>query len=134
MLNHIVIMGRLCKDVELRHTGNNVPVASFTIAVDRDFKAAGGEKETDFIDIVAWRNTAEFASKYLSKGRMAVVSGRLQMRKWTDKEGNKRVSAEIVAENVYFGDSKNSSASDGFSAPAADGFAGMEESNDELPF
>lgn len=134
MLNHIAIMGRLCKDVELRHTGNNVPVASFTIAVDRDFKAAGGEKETDFVDIVAWRNTAEFASKYLSKGRMAVVSGRLQMRKWTDKDGNKRVSAEIVAENVYFGDSKNSSALDGFSAPVTDGFAGLEASDDALPF
>lgn len=136
MLNHCTLMGRLVRDPELRHTGNNVPVASFTIAVDRDFKAAGGEKETDFVDVVAWRNTAEFVSKYLSNGRMAVVSGRLQMRKWTDKDGNKRVSAEIVADNVYFGDSKNSSTSDGFSAPvtADNGFAGMEESNDELPF
>lgn len=134
MLNHCTLMGRLVRDPELRHTGNNVPVASFTIAVDRDFKAASGEKETDFVDVVAWRNTAEFVSKYFSKGRMAVVSGRLQMRKWTDKDGNKRVSAEIVADNVYFGDSKNSSASDGFSAPAADGFAGLEASDEELPF
>ena len=107
MLNHITIMGRLTRDPELRHTQSGVPVASFSIACDRDFKdKSTGERATDFIDVVAWRATGEFASKYLTKGRMAVVSGRLQMRDWTDKEGNKRRSAEIVAENIYFGDSK----------------------------
>jgi len=107
MLNHIVLMGRLTRDPELRRTGSGVPVASFTVAVDRDFGSReGGEKETDFIDIVAWRNTAEFVSKYFTKGRMAVVSGRLQIRNWNDKDGNKRRSAEVVADNVYFGDSK----------------------------
>ena len=107
MLNHITVMGRLTRDPELRHTQSGVPVASFSIACDRDFKdKSTGERATDFIDVVAWRSTGEFASKYLTKGRMAVVSGRLQMRDWTDKEGNKRRSAEIVAENIYFGDSK----------------------------
>ena len=108
MLNHIVLMGRLTRDPELRRTGSGIAVASFSLAVDRDFgsSANNGEKETDFIDIVAWRNTAEFVSKYFTKGRMAVVSGRLQIRNWTDKEGNKRRSAEVVADNVYFGDSK----------------------------
>ena len=107
MLNHIIVMGRLTRDPELRRTQAGVPVASFSIACDRDFKdKTTGERVTDFIDIVAWRSTGEFASKYLTKGRMAVVSGRLQMRDWTDKEGNKRRSAEIVAENIYFGDSK----------------------------
>jgi len=107
MLNHIVLMGRLTRDPELRRTGSGVAVASFTLAVDRDFGSRdSGEKETDFIDIVAWRNTAEFVSKYFTKGRMAVVSGRLQIRNWNDKDGNKRRSAEVVADNVYFGDSK----------------------------
>ena len=106
MLNHIVLMGRLTRDPELRRTGSGIAVASFTLAVDRDFAAQGAEKETDFVDIVAWRNTAEFVSRYFAKGRMAVVSGRLQIRNWTDKEGNKRRSAEVVADNVYFGDSK----------------------------
>lgn len=107
MLNKIVIMGRLVRDPELRHTQSGTAVASFTLAVDRDYSGRdGGEKETDFIDCVAWRHTGEFVSKYFAKGRMAVVSGRLQIRPWTDKEGNKRISAEIVAENVYFGDSK----------------------------
>ena len=107
MLNHITVMGRLTRDPELRRTQAGVPVASFSIACDRDFKdKSTGERATDFIDIVAWRSTGEFASKYLTKGRMAVVSGRLQMRDWTDKEGNKRRSAEIIAENIYFGDSK----------------------------
>ena len=107
MLNHIVIMGRLTRDPELRRTGSGIPVASFSVAVDRDFgKNENGEKETDFIDCVAWRNTAEFVSKYFTKGRMAVVSGRLQIRGWTDKDGNKRRTAEVVADNVYFGDSK----------------------------
>lgn len=107
MLNHIVIMGRLVRDPELRRTGNGVAVTSFTLAVDRDFgKNENGEKETDFIDCTAWRQTGEFVSKYFSKGRMAVASGRLQIRNWTDKDGNKRRSAEVVADNVYFGDSK----------------------------
>ena len=107
MLNHIVIMGRLVRDPELRRTGSGIAVASFPVAVDRDFGGRdGGEKETDFIDCVAWRQTGEFVSKYFTKGRMIVVSGRLQIRSWTDKEGNKRRTAEVVAENCYFGDSK----------------------------
>ena len=106
MLNHIDIMGRLTRDPELRRTNSGVAVASFTIAVDRDRAPEGQEKETDFIDCVVWRGTAEFVEKYFNKGRMILVSGRLQIRGWTDKEGNKRRSAEIVADNVYFGDSK----------------------------
>ena len=114
MLNHIVLMGRLTRDPELRRTQSGLPVASFRLAVDRDFVPKdGGERQADFIDIVAWRNTAEFVSKYFAKGRMAVVSGRLQMREWTDKEGNKRTSAEVVADNVYFGDSRRDSDSQG---------------------
>ena len=105
MLNKCTIMGRLVTDPELRRTGSGVAVASFTIACDRDF-GSNGEKETDFIDCVAWRQTGEFVSKYFAKGRMAVVSGRLQIRTWNDKDGNKRRTAEIVADNVYFGDSK----------------------------
>ena len=117
MLNHIVLMGRLTRDPELRRTGSGIAVASFSLAVDRDFGSRdGGEKETDFIDIVAWRSTAEFVSKYFTKGRMAVVSGRLQIRNWTDKEGNKRRSAEVVADNVYFGDSKRDGESGGSSS------------------
>ena len=146
MLNHIVLMGRLTRDPELRRTGSGVAVASFTLAVDRDYAAQGAEKETDFVDIVAWRSTAEFVSKYFTKGRMAVVSGRLQIRNWQDKEGNKRRSAEVVADNVYFGDSKRDGASGGdyappaygspastYSAPAGGGFAEIEEDG-ELPF
>ena len=107
MLNHITIMGRLTRDPELRRTGSGIAVASFTLAVDRDFSPKdGGERETDFIDCVAWRQTGEFVSKYFTKGRMAVVSGRLQIRNWNDKDGNKRRSAEVVADNVYFGDSR----------------------------
>ena len=107
MLNHIVIMGRLTRDPELRRTGSGIAVTSFTVAVDRDFAPKdGGERETDFIDGVAWRQTGEFVSKYFTKGSMAVVSGRLQIRSWTDKDGNKRRTAEIVADNVYFGESK----------------------------
>ena len=107
MLNHITIMGRLTRDPELRRTGSGVAVASFTVAVDRDFGGRdGGEKETDFIDCVAWRQTGEFVSKYFTKGRMIVVSGRLQIRNWTDKDGNKRRTAEVVADNCYFGDNK----------------------------
>lgn len=110
MLNHITIMGRLTRDPELRRTGSGIAVASFTVAVDRDFGGRdGGERETDFIDCVAWRQTGEFVSKYFTKGSMIVVSGRLQIRSWTDKEGNKRRSAEVVADNVYFGESKRSS-------------------------
>ena len=107
MLNHIVIMGRLARDPELRHTQSGTPVASFRLAVDRDFKDKNtGERATDWIDVVAWRQTGEFVSRYFSKGRMAVVEGRLQIRDWTDKEGNRRTTAEVVADNVYFGDSK----------------------------
>ena len=129
MLNHIVIMGRLTRDPELRRTGSGVAVASFTLAVDRDFgKNDNGERETDFIDCVAWRQTGEFVSKYFTKGRMAVVSGRLQIRNWTDKEGNKRRTAEVIADNVYFGDSKrdgdSSAAGNTYAAPAAGGFGG----------
>ena len=110
MLNHVTIMGRLTRDPELRRTGSGIAVASFTVAVDRDFGGReGGEKETDFIDCVAWRQTGEFVSKYFTKGRMIVVSGRLQIRGWTDKDGNKRRSAEVVADNVYFADSKRDS-------------------------
>ena len=105
MLNHIVIMGRLTRDPELRYTQSQIPVASFSVAVDRDF-GRNEEKQTDFIDCVAWRQTGEFVSKYFQKGSMVVVSGRLQIRDWTDKDGNKRRSAEIVADNVYFGESK----------------------------
>ena len=145
MLNHITIMGRLTRDPELRRTGSGVAVASFTVAVDRDFGGRdGGEKETDFIDCVAWRQTGEFVSKYFTKGRMAVVSGRLQIRSWTDKDGNKRRTAEVVADNVYFGDSKR----DGDSAPAAGSFGGysapaaapasdfamLEDDDAQLPF
>lgn len=109
MLNHITIMGRLTRDPELRRTAAGTPVASFSVAVDRDRAPEGQERETDFIDCVAWRGTGEFVSKYFTKGRMIVVAGRLQIRSWTDNEGNKRRSAEIVAENVYFGDSKKES-------------------------
>jgi single-strand DNA-binding protein len=123
MLNHIVLIGRLTRDPELRRTGSGTAVASFTIAVDRDFSGKdGGEKETDFIDIVAWRQTGEFVSKYFTKGRMIVVSGRLQIRSWTDKNGNKRRTAEVVADNCYFGDSKKESSGGesygGYNAPA----------------
>ena len=147
MLNHIVIMGRLTRDPELRHTGSGVAVASFTVAVDRDFgKNENGEKETDFIDCVAWRQTGEFVSKYFTKGRMAVVSGRLQIRNWTDKEGNKRRTAEVIADNVYFGDSSKREAGaapaapayGGYSAPAssspASDFAVLDDGDATLPF
>lgn len=110
MLNQVVLMGRLTRDPELRRTQSGLSVTSFSLAVDRDFGQKDGEKQTDFIDIVAWRNTAEFVSKYFAKGRMAVVNGRLQIRDWTDKDGNKRRSAEILADRVYFGDSKRDDA------------------------
>lgn len=116
MLNHIVIMGRLARDPELRRTQSGVPVASFRLAVDRDFKDKNtGERGTDWIDVVAWRATGEFVSRYFTKGRMAVVEGRLQMRDWTDKEGNKRTTAEVVADNVYFGDSRRDGDGGGYS-------------------
>ena len=143
MLNNIVIMGRMVRDPELRRTNSGTPVASFTLAVDRDFSGKdGSEKETDFIDVVAWRNTAEFVGKYFTKGRMAVASGRLQMRKWTDKDGNKRITAEVVAENVYFGDSKKEenngfgqaySAQTSFDTPAPD-FPVLTDNDERLPF
>ena len=114
MLNHITIMGRFVRDPELRRTGSGIAVASFTLAVDRDFKSSnGGDKEVDFIDCVAWRQAGEFVSKYFTRGRMAVVSGRLQIRSWNDKDGNKRRTAEVVADNVYFADSKSENAASG---------------------
>ncbi|MCI8537055.1 MAG: single-stranded DNA-binding protein [Oscillospiraceae bacterium] len=157
MLNKIFLMGRLTRDPELRHTQTGTAVASFSLAVDRDFKdKATGEKATDFIDIVAWRSTAEFVSRYFTKGRMAIVEGRLQIRDWNDKEGNKRRSAEVVADNIYFGDSKRDGDSAGgyapsYSAPsygapaggyapapaampANDQFAELNDDDGELPF
>ena len=154
MLNHITIMGRLTRDPELRRTGSGIAVASFTLAVDRDFGGKdGGERETDFIDCVAWRQTGEFVSKYFTKGRMAVVSGRLQIRNWNDKEGNKRRTAEVVADNVYFGDSKRddqgsaayaapygaapaASNYGGYSVPSAPAsdFAMLDDDDAQLPF
>ena len=140
MLNHIVTMGRLTRDPELRYTQSGTAVASFTVAVDRDFAQKGQAKETDFIDCVAWRQTGEFVSKYFAKGSMAVVSGRLQIRDWQDKEGNKRKSAEIVADNVYFGESKGSSSTkpqelSPSGVPYPKGATFTEESGDgDLPF
>ena len=134
MLNRIVLMGRLTHDPELRRTGSGIAVASFSLAVERDFKTEGGEKETDFIDVVAWRHTAEFVSKYFTKGRMAVVSGRLQIRPWTDKAGNKRRTAEVIADNVYFGESKKDAADGGGnSAPTTD-YAAIDVDDSQLPF
>ena len=160
MLNRIILMGRLTRDPELRHTQTGTPVASFSLAVDRDFKdKTTGEKSTDFIDIVAWRQTAEFVSRYFTKGRLAVVEGRLQLRDWTDRDGNKRRSAEVVAEHVYFGDSKRDAEGGAYAAPsggygapggyapppapasgayappaAGDQFAELSEDDGELPF
>ena len=154
MLNHIVIMGRLVRDPELRRTGSGVAVASFRVAVDRDFAPKdGGERKADFIDCVAWRQTGEFISKYFTKGRMIVVEGRLEMRDWTDKEGNKRTTAEIVVANAYFGDSKRDGEGGnmggyaaapaapsfgGYSAPAASApasdFAMLDDDDAQLPF
>ena len=150
MLNKIILMGRLTRDPELRRTQSGTAVTSFSLAVDRDFKSQNGEKETDFIDIVAWRGTAEFVSKYFTKGRMAVVEGRLQIRDWTDRDGGKRRSAEVIADNVYFGDSKREGGSDyspapaygtpapsrGYAAPAGgqSDFAEIGEEDGELPF
>jgi len=148
-MNQIVIMGRLTRDPELRHTPNGIAVASFSLAVDRGFAPKdGGERQTDFIDVVAWRNTAEFVSKYFIKGQMAVVTGRLQIRDWNDKDGNKRRSAEVVAENVYFTESKKSREaslgrpvetrddySQGFSTPVeSSDFAELDMDDGDLPF
>lgn len=150
MLNHIVLMGRLTRDPEVRRTPNGISVTSFTLAVDRDFGSRDGDKQTDFIDIVAWRNTADFVGKYFSKGRMAVVSGRLQLRDWTDKDGGKRRSAEVVADNVYFADSKKDrdsggdyysaptggySSDSGYSTPVTgSNFAELDDDDGDLPF
>ena len=151
MLNKIILMGRLTRDPELRRTQSGTAVTSFSLAVDRDFKSQSGEKETDFIDIVAWRSTAEFVSKYFTKGRMAVVEGRLQIRDWTDRDGGKRRSAEVIADNVYFGDSRRDGAGDfggapGYSAPMGgrsnyaapmdnhSDFAEIGEEDGDLPF
>ena len=133
MLNRIIIMGRLVRDPELRTTQSGVSVTSFTLAVDRDFKNRdSGEKSTDFIDVVAWRQTGEFVSKYFTKGSMAVVSGRLQMRDWTDRDGNRRKSAEVVADNVYFGESKGTSEKPGKNGASV--FAELEVDDGDLPF
>ena len=134
-LNHIDLMGRLVRDPELRRTASGIASCSFTLAVDRDFKDQNGEREADFIDIVAWRGTADFVSKHFSKGRMAVVSGRLQVRKWKNKDGENRYSTEVVADNVYFGDSKNSSApaENSVDTPAAD-YALLNDDDEKLPF
>jgi single-strand DNA-binding protein len=148
MLNKIILMGRLTRDPELRRTQSGTAVTSFSLAVDRDFKSQNGEKETDFIDVVAWRNTAEFVSKYFTKGRMAVVEGRLQIRDWKDKDGNSRRSAEVVADNIYFGDSRRDGAGSydaapaygapmgGYSAPmgGSSAFAEIDEEDGDLPF
>ena len=148
MLNKIFIMGRLTRDPELRRTQSGTAVTSFSLAVDRDFKSQSGEKETEFIDVVAWRSTAEFVAKYFTKGRMAVVEGRLQIREWKDKDGNNRRSAEVVADNIYFGDSKRDGAGSDYAAPAygapmggysapmggPSAFAEIDEEDGDLPF
>lgn len=137
MLNHITIMGRMTRDPELRRTGSGIAVTSFRLAVERDFAPKdGGEREVDFIDCVAWRGAAEFVSRYFSKGSMAVVSGRLQMRNWTDKEGNKRTTAEVAADNVYFGESRKQSGESAgdTAAPGPDGMPILEDDDGELPF
>lgn len=131
MLNKCFLLGRMTKDPEIRRTNGGTAVTSFTLAVDRDFKT-NGEKNTDFIEVVAWRNTAEFVSKYFSKGRMAIVEGRLQIRDWTDKNGNKRRTAEVVADNVYFGDSKRENKEEPEYKQAD--FAEISEEDGELPF
>ncbi len=143
MLNRITIMGRLTRDPELRRTQSGVSVCSLTVAVDRDFKSQSGEKQTDFIDVVAWRQTGEFISNYFQKGSMIIVDGSLQSRKWQDKQGQNRTSWEVIANNVYFGESKRSGGDAGnyapapsaedYAAPASGGFAEIEEDGD-LPF
>lgn len=131
MLNKSIIMGRFVRDPELKHTQSGVPVTSFTLAVERDFKGSqNGEKATDFIDCIAWRATAEFVCKYFAKGRMAVAEGCLQVREWKDKDGNNRRSTEVVAENVYFADSKKTDTAQ----PQGDGFKEIDDEGGELPF
>lgn len=127
MLNRCIVMGRMTHDPELRKTAGGKSVTSFTLAVDRDFKNQNGEKETDFIDVVAWNNAAEFVCSYFGKGRVAAVDGRLQVRDWTDKNGNKRRNAEIIAEHIYFGDSKERTAEPQFTELP-------EEEPGQLPF
>lgn len=135
MLNHVSIMGRLTRNPELRHTGSGTPVANFAIAVDRDFSGKDGEKETDFINCVAWRQTAEFVNRYLTKGRMAVVSGRLQVRKWQTQEVENRYVTEVIAESVYFGDSKKDASGGGdYSGKSGDFSEIPEADDDDLPF
>lgn len=143
MLNRIILMGRLTRNPELRNTQQGTAVAPFTLAVDRDFKGHDGEKATDFIDIVAWRSTADFVSKYFTKGRMAVVEGRLQIRDWTDKDGNKRRSAEVIADSVYFGDSKKEGGSQAavpapapvdYGMPSGNQFTELDGDDDDLLF
>lgn len=129
MLNHITLMGRFTRDPELRYTNSQKPVASFALAVDRDGKDNG----TDFIDCVAWNSTAEFVSKYFSKGRMAVVSGKLQIREWTDKDGNKRRSAEVIVRDIYFGDSKRDDAAPSNFVPPGN-FVPISDDDAQLPF
>ena len=134
MLNHITIMGRLTRDPELRYTQSQTPVASFSLAVDRDFGSRdGGEKQTDFIDCVAWRSTAEFVNKYFQKGSMAVVSGRLQIRDWTDREGGKRRSAEVVVDNIYFGESRRRDSSEGSSYDSRSSYSSYEAPRSASP-
>ena len=142
MLNKIILMGRLARDPELKRTTSGTAVTSFSLAVDRDFKSQSGEKETDWIDCVAWRGTAETVCKYFTKGRMMIVAGRLQIRDWTDKDGGKRRSAEVVADNVYFADSKRSESNDNqrenFNALSGrlndDFVASLNDDTSELPF
>lgn len=137
MLNKIFLQGRLVADPELRHTQQGTPVASFRIAVDRDYKNQSGNRETDFINIVAWRGTGEFVSRYFTKGRMAIVEGRLQVREYTDKDGNRRHATEVVANNIYFGDSRRDSDAGGHveaEGSGAEAFAELKDDDGELPF
>lgn len=133
MLNHITLMGRMVKNPELRFTPQNTPVASFTIAVERDYQPGGSERQTDFIDCVAWRKTAEFVSKHFQKGSMAVVSGRLQIRDWTDREGGKRRSAEVVVDNIYFGESRRRESSEGNSYDSRSSYSSYEAPRSASP-
>ena len=134
MLNTISIMGRLTRDPELRYTSAGTPIASFTLAVDRDYSGADGEKKTDFIDCVAFKGTAEFVSKHFAKGTMAVVNGRLQFRDWQDRDGNKRRNAEILVKNIYFGERKQQGAVDVAAGDYTEGFEELGEDDGELPF
>lgn len=137
MLNRVCIMGRITRDLELRRTQDGTAVTSFTVAVDDDFKSkATGEKKTYFLDVVAWRQSAEFVCQYFGKGRMVVVEGKLTVRDWKDKDGNNRRNTEIIADNIYFGDSKraDTAAPQYATESAAGGFAEVSEDDGELPF